>query len=119
MGEKIGKIIAQPTYFRLPDLMTIASEEGEHAIDGPSEFTVTMTGVILDYDEIVLCECGYPNRDEDTACVACEKDLKDAKRMRFWRLVPNMQDVDLEVRPLDIGPDDVPVYEASPELDES
>lgn len=118
MGEKIGEVIAEPTYFRLPDLMIIASEEGEHAIDGPAEFAVTMTGVILDYDEVVVCECKYPNRAEDTICGACEKDLKNAKRMRFWKLVPNMQDVDLEVSPLDIGPD-VPEYEPSLELDES
>lgn len=118
MEEKFGKIITQPTYFRLPDLMTIASEEGEHAIDGPSEFTVIMTGIILDYDEIVMCKCNYPNRGEDNTCIACEESLKDLERMRFWRLIPNMQDVDLKIEPLDIGPD-VSVYEPSPELDES
>ena len=104
MAEMVGKIIARPTYFRLPDLMTIASEEGQHAIDGPSEFEIVLTGVILDYDEIVLCECNYPNHGEDTVCVACDKSLSGLERMRFWKMVPNMQDVALNVKSLDAGP---------------
>lgn len=110
MEEKAGKLIAETTYFRLPDLMTIASEEGQHAITDSSEFELTLIGIILDYDEIVICECNYPNHGEDETCVACEESLDGLKRMRFWRLVPNMQEVNLEVRPLSLGP---------PELDES
>jgi len=95
------------TFFRLPDLMTIASEEDEHDISGPSEFTVIIKGVILHYDDLVLCgKCNYPNRGEDKNCVACKEDLTGLERIRFWRLAPDMQNVELSLEPFSSGPID-------------
>lgn len=99
----IGEVITGPTYFRLPDLLTVASHESLHVMHGPAEFKVTLTGVILEYDDIVLCECRYPNRGEDANCIVCEKSLEGLERLRFWKLVPNMEDVQLEISPLEIG----------------
>lgn len=98
------------TYFRLPDLMTVASEEEQHAIDGPVEFSVTLTGVIMSYDEIVVCSnCDYPNRDDDDKCIACDKVLDNADILRFWKMVPDYSDITLEIRSLDVGPPELDI----------
>ena len=96
------------TFFRVPDLLTVASEEDAHNIDGPSEFELTFRGIVTEFDEIVMCtNCNYPNCGEDAECSECEESLEGLQRLRFWRLVPDMQDVDISVEPLKRILDDI------------
>lgn len=92
----------ETTFFRVPDLLTVASEETAHNIDGPSEFELTLRGIVTEYDEIVMCtNCNYPNLSKDVACVECGESLEGLQRLRFWKLVPDMHDVDISVAALE------------------
>lgn len=98
-----------PIYFRLPDLMVIASEEPAHDIDEPSEFTAVITGVIMDSMDVTTCDnCQFPQDGSNTICAndACKQTLKESQRIRFWKMAPDMQNVKLDIKSL-TSPDNV------------
>jgi len=62
----------EEVYFRMPDQLVLVTKE--HEVTGPSEFTLTMKGVVFDYAE--------------------------ASGKIFWLLEPNLEDIRFELQPI-------------------